>query len=280
MLFYLNYFYRKLFTNIFEIVQPRWAAYLLHMAYIASKFFKQLQWQNLADFNEIVTTEAHYFIRPKTFDAICASPDYERPDVDLTKQLLAAELAQGETVLYLDIGANIGCYSIRVANAFRNTEGLSILAYEPYQESYDLLQRNIHVNDLSGKICARNTALGETPGTSPLCINDIDAGSNSLSPRGPTSGKIFHVSVSRLDDDEIAWKARKNATAVFLKLDCEGMEVPALRGGKRFLAEIPNATLMVEDCVDSRVQQFLANQHWELFAKLTPYNSFWRRVAQ
>ena len=277
MFFYINYCYRKFVTNAFEIVRPRWAAYRLHLAYVASKFWKSFSWQTFATFDAITTTEAHYFIRPKTFDAICASPDYERPDIELTKQLISTQLKQGNTVLYIDIGANIGCYGIRLANAFRNTTALSILAYEPYPESYELLQKNILANQVSGQIKAINRALGDVAGTARLWINKVDAGSNSLRPQSAVSDDASHVTVSRLDDDEMAWTARRQATAVFLKLDCEGMEIPVLQGGQRFLSDAPHTMLMVEDCVDSRVKTFLSERRWERFAKLTPYNSFWQK---
>ena len=278
MLFYIGYFYRKFVTNAFEIVRPRWAAYRLHLAYVASKFWKSFPWRTFATFDEMTTTEAHYFIRPKTFDAICASPDYERPDVELTKQLISTQLKRGNTVLYMDIGANIGCYGIRLANAFRNTSGLSILAYEPYPESYELLQKNILVNKLSGQITAINLALGDVPGNAQLWVNEIDAGSNSLRPKSAAaSDATAPVTVSRLDDDETAWAARREATVLFLKLDCEGTEIPVLQGGQRFLSHSAHGMLMVEDCVDRQVETFLAEHQWERLAKLTPYNSFWRK---
>jgi FkbM family methyltransferase len=275
--FYTCYVYRKCVCNIFEIKNPQPRAYLLHAAYLLSKFLPSYAWQKHATFEELHTVEAKYVIRRNTFDAICASPDYERPDIELTKRLIAEKAEQGKSVLYIDIGANIGCYCIRVANAFRGWDKLSVIAFEPFPESFDLLKKNISVNDFAENIDAVCAALSEAPGTAPLYISNQDPGSNSLHVHNHTTSAPVLVNLKRLDDIELVWKKRRTADCVFLKLDCEGAEVSVLKGGEAFLSSIPDVLIMVEDFVDSGVCHYLTRNQWECFAKQTPYNSFWRK---
>lgn len=275
--FYLCYVYHKCVTNLFEIKRPQPAACRLHLAYLLSKFLPGYAWQSHATFDELLTVEAKYFIRKNTFDALCASPDYERPDIELTKRLLAERAEGGKSALYIDIGANIGCYCVRVANAFRGWDKLSIIACEPFPESFQLLTKNIGANGLVEKIDAVCVALGEFPGHAPLYPCSHDPGSNSLRANDYTTSSPVFVSLARLDDIELAWEKRRNADCVFLKLDCEGAEVSALRGAEGFLSSIPDALIMVEDFIDSAVISYLMQNQWECFAKRTPYNSFWRK---
>jgi FkbM family methyltransferase len=277
LFFYLGYLYRKSVSNIFEIKGPHPAAYWLHAAYVVSKLLPNYAWQKYATFEELITVEAHYNIRKNTFDAICASPDYERPDLELTKRLLAERRACGKSVLYIDIGANIGCYCIRVANAFREWDKLSVMAYEPFPESFALLKKNIEGNGLAGKIDAVNVALSDHAGTASLYLNATDPGSNSLRANNHTLVPPVLVNITRLDDMKEVWEKRRNADCVFLKLDCEGTEVSALRGAEGVLSSCSNALIMVEELVDTRVRQYLALNQWECFARRTPYNSFWRK---
>jgi hypothetical protein len=53
-----------------------------------------------------------------------------------------------------DIDANIGVYSLYAAQ-----KGNSVIAIEPKSSSYAVLNRNIHLNGYSKKICALNLAL-------------------------------------------------------------------------------------------------------------------------
>jgi len=280
LLFYLGYLYRKVVTNAIEIKSPKLAAYRLHFAYVLSKFFPRYRWQKHANFNEIRTVEAKYFIRPNTFDAICASPDYERPDIELTKALIRERRDHGKSVLFIDVGANLGCYCLRIASAFRDWDGLSVIACEPFPESCGLLVKNIQANGFSSKIDVLSVALGDAPGEAALYLNDEDPGSNTLCPSEHASSAAVSVAVTRLDDLGVAWKKRTAADCVFLKLDCEGAEVSILRGAEHFLSATPEVTIMVEDCLDSRVGQYLTENRWGRFAKRTPYNSFWRKPSR
>lgn len=173
LFFYLGYLYRKSVSNIFEIKGPHPAAYWLHVAYMASKFLPNYAWQKYATFEELITVEA------------C-----------------------GNSVLYIDIGANIGCYCIRVANAFREWDKLSVMAYEPFPESFALLKKNIEGNGLAGKIDAVNVALSDHAGTAALYLNATDPGSNSLRANNHTPVPPVLVNLTRLDDMEEVWERR------------------------------------------------------------------------
>jgi hypothetical protein len=50
-------------------------------------------------------------------DVACVSPAFERPDLNLLLALLEEPLKAERSVLLLDIGADLGTYSVAVASA-------------------------------------------------------------------------------------------------------------------------------------------------------------------
>ena len=61
-----------------------------------------------------------------------------------------------ESDRFLDVGANVGvCYSILVASQKRS----EVIAIEPMKKNYDLLVRNIKINNLSEKVTPINIGL-------------------------------------------------------------------------------------------------------------------------
>ena len=65
----------------------------------------------------------------------------------------------GNTVL-LDVGANIGLYSVYAA--LKGAKHL--ISLEPESQNYGLLNKNIHINNLSEKITALNVGLSDHNG--------------------------------------------------------------------------------------------------------------------
>ena len=57
----------------------------------------------------------------------------------------------------IDIGANIGAYSILVASQI----GCKTIAFEPSEKNYSILMSNIHLNNFQDIIGTHNCALGE-----------------------------------------------------------------------------------------------------------------------
>jgi FkbM family methyltransferase len=63
--------------------------------------------------------------------------------------------------LFLDIGSNIGSYTILASGVRRATTW----AFEPDPETVGALKRNVTLNDLDSRVVVHELALGDTNGT-------------------------------------------------------------------------------------------------------------------
>lgn len=133
-----------------------------------------------------------------------------------TETLLAC--VRPDTVM-LDIGANMGYYSIRVAQ--KATAG-SVYAFEPDPGNFALLQKNLALNNLTN-VKAFNAALSDKPGTMRLYKHPFNVGDYRLYNDGDFT-EFVDVPTLRLDDtisDKID----------LVKIDVQGFEYFVLKGG-------------------------------------------------
>ncbi len=136
-------------------------------------------------------------------------------------------LASGATVL--DIGANIGYY-VLFASAVAG-EGGRIIAYEPSKENYNLLQRNIELNNLTERVSINNAAVSNKSGKSRFYISD----KSNLHTLNPTH---YKGSSKREPDEKSTEVATANIYEIinehrdiqFIRMDIEGHEVEVLDG--------------------------------------------------
>lgn len=136
--------------------------------------------------------------------------------------------AEGD--LCLDIGANIGWYSLLVSRLSGNAA--TVLAFEPDPDNYRLLEHNLRHNDVP-LVRAFRLAVGETPGTLQLHrYGRGNTGRHSLLPLH--EGETVDVEVVGLDRF-LDTEGLGSTPIKLLKMDIEGYELPALRGAPRVL---------------------------------------------
>ena len=126
------------------------------------------------------------------------------------------------TDLFVDVGANIGSYSIMVASSV----GSSVIAVEPITTTYKNLNKNIFLNELSDLIITRNIGLSSKEGEL-IFTSDSDTTNHVI--EGSELGSAEVVQVITLDN------LCKHAYPTILKVDCEGYELEVLLGGKSTL---------------------------------------------
>ena len=149
-------------------------------------------------------------------------------------------LAGFEEPVVLDVGANIGLYTVPVATMVAKAGG-RLLAFEPQRIVFQQLCTNIFSNRIDC-VWAFNQAVGAASGTIDLPTIDyskaVNIGAFSLDEklqkmRGLEAGldrsKTEPVAVTTLDALEISGAVRA------VKIDVEGMEIDVIRGGKAFL---------------------------------------------
>lgn len=122
--------------------------------------------------------------------------------------------------LFIDIGANIGSYTILAAAV----SGSSVVAFEPVPTTYERLLANIQVNsDL--RVTALNEGLGARSGQLQFSSN-LDA-ENHVIPIDSFSNANESIIVKVNTLDETA----KGLMPRMIKIDVEGFETEVIRGG-------------------------------------------------
>lgn len=129
-------------------------------------------------------------------------------------------LLSGEVAI--DVGANIGSYTLRLAKKFT-----SVIAFEPNHANSYVLELNIATNKLDN-IRVEEVALSDRNETAPLYIRGGGATSLDPSHYGLKCDKVKLVRTMKLDDFP-----RISRKVDFLKIDAEGHELPILRGARR-----------------------------------------------
>lgn len=126
--------------------------------------------------------------------------------------------------LFIDIGANVGTYTIIAAGAC----GARCISFEPGQRAFDALKANSHLNELDSRIDARQSAVGERSGSASFTTSgDTLAHVASDEERHP----VTRVAITTLDD------AISGQHPVLMKIDVEGYEAAVVAGAPRTLAD-------------------------------------------
>lgn len=156
----------------------------------------------------------------------------------------------------LDIGANLGVYSLRMASYMRRD---SIYSFEPIPRIRNLFSRSAFLNGFSGRIKIYPYAVSDKEGVATLTVPDEHAGGASLEGVGGDASGIS-VDVKRLDD-----LFPEDLICGLVKLDVEGHELLALRGMRGILARSMNAIVMFEKLA---VNSGIEGELYEYFQQL------------
>jgi FkbM family methyltransferase len=146
----------------------------------------------------------------------------------------------------LDIGANIGYYTLILSQKVGNTG--SVFSFEPEESNFSVLKRNLRLNHTTNVTVFR-LALNNESGTAYLGLSDSNMGDHrlltqsSLS-RGQEKRVRQMVEMTRLDDvlpDQESNRIR------FIKMDVQGSEYHVLKGAERFLSnQAKNLVILIE----------------------------------
>jgi len=131
----------------------------------------------------------------------------------------------------LDVGANIGFYSIRFAKRFPNAR---VFAFEPMPISHAFLQRNVAANAMGARITTFNYGLSETGGVVEFFISPA-AGTNASLKN--VAGAQDATSVIGLTLTLDQWVNNQKIVPDFIKCDVEGAELLVFRGGRATLVK-------------------------------------------
>ncbi|HEX7069297.1 MAG TPA: FkbM family methyltransferase [Rhodothermales bacterium] len=150
-------------------------------------------------------------------------------------RMLNALRASGlEFQTIIDGGANKGQFARAATEIYPNAR---IHAFEPLPDVAEALRGNLADRR---QVTVHQTALGPTDGTITFYRQDYSLASSALRPTGPTRGTPIEVPVARLDS---ILHGEALARPVLLKLDLQGFEIEAMKGGPKVLEQSDYALL-------------------------------------
>jgi FkbM family methyltransferase len=171
----------------------------------------------------------------------------------------------GNTVL--DIGANIGYYSLILAR--KVGENGRVYAFEPEPENFELLKKNVAINHYQN-IIPVNMAISDTNGISRLYINETNKGDHRLYDSG---NKRSFITVEKIKLDDY-FKGQPQTNIDVIKMDIQGSELQALKGMTNLLLNSKKLILVLEfwpfglNCAGSNPEElidFLTEMGFHIF---------------
>ena len=159
------------------------------------------------------------------------------------------EFEQNKEIIFWDIGANIGLYSIYAALKFKN---ISVISFEPSSSNLRILSRNISINNLQNKIKICQLPLSNLSNHFSTMKETffIEGGAmNSFGENKDFEGKdflakmnysILGTSINTLLDNKILDLPN------YIKIDVDGIEHLILKGAENHLINKNIKQILVE----------------------------------
>lgn len=178
-------------------------------------------------------------------------------------------------IVFLDVGANIGFFSIVAAKLF---PGMSVHAFEPNRSVYARLQRNIALNQNLTNLETFPFALSNFTGNTTLYTpsqEDFNQGLSSLG--GEIDGVTNEISqiVEVKQIDEIYADSIRPVSII--KIDVQGFEPEVLRGGEKTIRRFRPVIVLEhnDDLFKSASDAQLKKDSLKAFSEELGYRSFY-----
>jgi FkbM family methyltransferase len=161
--------------------------------------------------------------------------EYEEKEM----KFLESFLKKGD--VFIDIGANIGLYSL-VASELVGLEG-KVFAFEPLRKNHEALQKYLQLNSVRN-VTLEKLAVSDKPGTIALHLNEED--SNNGMATAFADSFTFSETVPTVPLD-LHFANEPDLKINLIKIDIEGGEFLALKGMEGLLKKYKPALLLEID---------------------------------
>jgi FkbM family methyltransferase len=212
--------------------------------------------------------------RPYSIDGIKAIPRKGTQDFYMfyipREEEVKPHLTMYENETFVDVGANVGSYSLKIANDYKN-KGVKIIAIEAHPENYKALCRNIELNGFKHVIKAVNKATSDRKDIVTMyerfyrngnrvrsefysLCNTFLHEDNFIHP----NGKSLQVESDTLDS------ILANNEVNVMKIDIEGAEVLALKGATDTLKQLRRIIVEIHGDNFEKVKQMLEIHNFKM----------------
>jgi FkbM family methyltransferase len=167
---------------------------------------------------DIVLYDCYFKAREKTIDFWVLWKNYEK---EIFREI--NKIKQKGT--FIDVGANIGRYSILMAK-----KGWKVYSFEPVRNNFEKLMEHIKINNVQKNVQAKNAGLGKNNLKKKIYYLPYKYGEASiiLSKKESNSEEIH---MDKLDN----FVKKNYKKPIILKIDVEGFEFEVLKGSKKFI---------------------------------------------
>lgn len=142
--------------------------------------------------------------------------------------------------VFIDVGANIGTYSIMMAK-----RGKKVVAFEPVADNYRAFHINLLLNSLHKQVRFFNIGLANSEKKVEFIFDPVNTGASHILKNQNDLGQ--HISVSLKPFDSIVEQLDiKPNDKVLMKIDTEGMEAEVIQGAKHFLGTQKDILIVLE----------------------------------
>lgn len=182
------------------------------------------------------------FATPTTFTLWRVQSIYEKEPWTLD---WIAGFAADEVLL--DCGANVGMYTVWAAA----TRGVRVYAFEPEAQNYALLNRNILMNKLSGRVTAFCMGLSDKAGLTTLHLSDLRAGGSchavgeALDFKHEPLKTVFRQGCISTPLDQLV-ESGEVPVPNHIKIDVDGFEPKVIAGARATLTNAAVKSLLIE----------------------------------
>ena len=279
-LFTAKYFASKL-SVLSEVESPKLQFMSYELRYTLSnvlgslnpKFGFQPTWNSA---ETLITTKwGRFRVRPKTQDAAVISPAFERDDFMYLVGLVRKQLNTGHPVCFLDLGANIGKFTISLGFTFKS-DPVRIFAIEALKETFSVLRDSADLNGLdASKVTLINKAVMDVPGKLMFAVDETSYGNSTLMPTSDHK-KDREVEVEVIPIDSLEISPSNDNEVLIVKMDVEGVEIPTLKGGRETWKRFKRVYFVVEDTLNTdAIHAHLEELGARKIRNTSVYNSWW-----
>jgi len=214
-----------------------------------------------------VTIENHdgkFLCRKGTDDARIVAEAFEHP-----LRRYFEEITQG---IFVDVGANIGKYTIKVARQVGDNG--RVISIEPESCNFEILKANIKLNRLSN-VTLVNAACWNKNEKLKLYLAQLP-GDHSV--KEPVSTDFVEVSALKLDD---ILKHLQIEYVSFIKIDAEGADGEVLEGAEETIARNPHLKIIFEATNEDNLAkcQEVLEKHGFAIVRVVNWGIYYARKA-
>lgn len=250
---------KKIFSSLFSNLSRKLSGKGFFKYRIVRRVYHYLKKELKPDYVEIFGNKI-FLDKKDSMNLSIIGSDYEK----LTTDYIRKEVKEGDIII--DVGANIGLYTMLFANLVGKSG--KVFAFEPEKNNFELLTKNIEVNGYQN-IIAINQAISNKMGRLNLNITENSSAMHYLSEKQLEENAVS-VDVNTLDEyfRNLKYKIK------LCKMDVEGSEMLALKGMSEIIEKTNNLQLIIEFNLETMERggirpnefiEFLKNKKFDMY---------------